>query len=271
MVAAGNALRFFELEWIALDDARAEELLADERLAADRHHLAAERRYRPHRLSEPEERMLAEREPVVQAWSSLFDQTVANVRTTFDDGRRASARTRSRSCSRTCTGPQRELRLRALDTLYAALEPQTPVLASCYDAIVADRLVQDRLRAYPDPARRAPPLERARAGRGRRDDGGDRGALRHRAALVPAQGGAARPRAPPPRRPVRAARRGPRRLVRRVAGPSCATPSAASRPRCATSARRSSRSAASTPSRGRASAAARSARASPRTPPRTCS
>ncbi len=150
MVRAGNALRFFELEWIAVDDARAEELLADERLAMNSHHLRSERRYRPHRLSEPEERMLAEREPVVQAWSNLFDQTVANVRTSFDDGEGARDHTVEELLSYVHR-PDRALRLGALDALYGALEPQTPVLAQCYDAIVADRLVQDRLRAFPDP------------------------------------------------------------------------------------------------------------------------
>ena len=45
----------------------------------------------------------------------------------------------------------RNLRLRTLDTLYGALEPLTPVLAHCYDSLVADRLVDDRLRSYEGP------------------------------------------------------------------------------------------------------------------------
>src|SRR5918997_5935019 len=56
-----TALLFFELEWAALDDERAEALLAREELGFCRHHLRSARRYRPHLLSEPEERILAEK------------------------------------------------------------------------------------------------------------------------------------------------------------------------------------------------------------------
>src|SRR3712207_7240305 len=49
-----TALLFFELEWAALDDERADELLAADGLDFCRHHLRTARRYRPHLLSEPE-------------------------------------------------------------------------------------------------------------------------------------------------------------------------------------------------------------------------
>jgi oligoendopeptidase F len=57
-----TALLFFELEWAALDDERAEALLAAEGLDFARHHLRTSRRYRPHLLSEPEEKILAEKQ-----------------------------------------------------------------------------------------------------------------------------------------------------------------------------------------------------------------
>src|SRR5262249_14612081 len=41
-------LLFFELEWAAMDDARAQELLASGELDRYRHHLESVRRYRPH-------------------------------------------------------------------------------------------------------------------------------------------------------------------------------------------------------------------------------
>jgi oligoendopeptidase F len=52
---------FVEREWIALDDARAEELLADPALGRFAHWLRGVRRTRPHRLGEPEEPILAEK------------------------------------------------------------------------------------------------------------------------------------------------------------------------------------------------------------------
>ena len=52
-VQIANTLRFFELEWIALDDAPAEELADAPDVARDRHYLRSLRKYRPHKLSEP--------------------------------------------------------------------------------------------------------------------------------------------------------------------------------------------------------------------------
>jgi oligoendopeptidase F len=52
---------FVELEWVALDDARAEALLADPAVQRFAQWLRGVRRSRPDRLSQPEERILAEK------------------------------------------------------------------------------------------------------------------------------------------------------------------------------------------------------------------
>src|SRR5262249_2286622 len=54
-------LVFWELEWAALDDAHAERLLAHDELDFCRHHLRSARRYRPHLLTEPEEKLMTEK------------------------------------------------------------------------------------------------------------------------------------------------------------------------------------------------------------------
>ncbi|MEZ5239449.1 MAG: hypothetical protein R2716_11085 [Microthrixaceae bacterium] len=54
-------LVFFELEWAALDEERVEQLLEDPGLDFCAHHLRNLRRYRPHLLSEPEEKLLTEK------------------------------------------------------------------------------------------------------------------------------------------------------------------------------------------------------------------
>ena len=150
MVRAQNALRFFDLEWIAVPDEQAEPLMAAPEVAADRHHLRAERRFRPHVLPDDQERMLAEREPVVSAWQNLFAQTVANIRAPFDDGTGEAEKTVDELLAYVHT-TDRAVRMGALETLYTALEPHGDVLASCYDSIVADRLTMDRLRGYDTP------------------------------------------------------------------------------------------------------------------------
>ena len=79
-------LLFFELEWVAIDDERAEELLATEGLDFCRHHLRMERRYRPHLLTAPEERIVTELSPTGRgAWGRLFDELTSAIRVELPD------------------------------------------------------------------------------------------------------------------------------------------------------------------------------------------
>ena len=150
VVQAQNALRFFELEWLELDDDRARELAEAPEVARNRHFLESQRRYRAHVLSEPEERALGERNPAaVSAWQTLYAQTTSTIEVPFDAGDGPQPHTIDRLLAYVHDG-RRDVRHAALDTLYAALEQPAPVLAHCYDSLVADRLVIDRLRSYGD-------------------------------------------------------------------------------------------------------------------------
>ena len=151
LVEAGNALRFFDLEWLELDDAAAAALYDAPEVARDRHYLVAMRRFAPHTLSEPEERVLSERDPAaVSAWQTLFGQTTSTIEVPFDGGEGEEQHTVDRLLAYV-HDPRRDVRRGALETLYAALGPHTPVLAQCYDSLVGDRLVLDRLRSYETP------------------------------------------------------------------------------------------------------------------------
>jgi oligoendopeptidase F len=76
-----NAIVFFQLEWVAAADAHAAALLASPALARRRHLLESMRRYRPHVLSEPEERILEELANTGErAWGRLFDDILAAAR-----------------------------------------------------------------------------------------------------------------------------------------------------------------------------------------------
>src|SRR3954463_13468611 len=78
--AIETKLLFFGLEWAALDDDRAEELLAAEGLEFARHFLRMERRYRPYLLSEPEEKILTEKQVSARAaWARLFSEQVSAI------------------------------------------------------------------------------------------------------------------------------------------------------------------------------------------------
>jgi oligoendopeptidase F len=153
LVEAGNHLRFFDLEWIALPEETARALHDAPEVARDRHYLLALRRFAPHTLSEPEERMLSERSPAaVSAWHTLFGQITSTLEVPFDagEGDGEESHTIDRLLAHV-RNPDRDLRRRALETLYDALEPHTDTLAHCYDTLVGDRLAMDRLRDYPAP------------------------------------------------------------------------------------------------------------------------
>jgi oligoendopeptidase F len=145
-----NDLLFVGLEWIALDDDAAEALLAAHELAPYAHKLRVERYEKPYVLSEPEEQALNARRPVVSSWQSLHDRQVSTLEVPFDsgDGERPHTVSELLSC---LYRTDRTVRLRAVDALYAGLEPRTDVLAACYDALVGDRLSVDRLRGFENP------------------------------------------------------------------------------------------------------------------------
>ncbi len=82
--AIQTTLLFFELEWAALGDERAEELLAGEGLEFCAHHLRNVRRYREHLLSEPEEKILAEKSLTgAGAWTRLFEELTSAIEVTL--------------------------------------------------------------------------------------------------------------------------------------------------------------------------------------------
>lgn len=147
-----EAIRHFELAWAALPDERAEELANGDSFERSRHYLRGLRRFRPFMLSPAEERALSAREAsAATGWKTLRDRTLAPLSARFDDGtgerdwplaelevaRRAHA--------------DREVRRRAQEATNAVFEPVLPVLAHCYDSLVADRLAVDELRGYADP------------------------------------------------------------------------------------------------------------------------
>jgi oligoendopeptidase F len=145
-----NALLFLGLEWIALDDEPAEALLAAEELAPYAHKLRVEREEKPYVLSEPEEQALNARGPVVSSWQSLHDRQVSTLEVPFDSGDGVRPHTVSELLS--CLHrSDRDVRLGAVDALFEGLAPRADVLASCYDALVGDRLTVDRLRGFGNP------------------------------------------------------------------------------------------------------------------------
>jgi oligoendopeptidase F len=146
-----NELLFFELEWVALAVERADVLLADPALARRRHFLASLRRYRPHLLSEPEERILSEMGNTGRhAFARLFDELMADTKFRVErDGE--SGELGEEEVLALLYHPGREQRRAGARSLTAGLRANARPLAFIFNTLVRDKAVEDRLRSYPAP------------------------------------------------------------------------------------------------------------------------
>jgi oligoendopeptidase F len=143
--AIETQLLFFELEWAAVEDAQAEQLLQSPGLDFCRHYLRSARRYRPHLLSEPEEKILAEKSISSQsAWGRLFGELMAALRVNLD----SEELTLDVALSR-LQAPERDVRRQAAEAVSEALEPGIRTRAFIYNTLVHDKSVEDRLRHFP--------------------------------------------------------------------------------------------------------------------------
>src|SRR5258708_25107242 len=76
---------FFTLELAHISDDQAARLYADPESARYRHTVEEARKFRPHQLSEPEERVLTDFSPVGNsAWNRLFEELCARIRVDLD-------------------------------------------------------------------------------------------------------------------------------------------------------------------------------------------
>lgn len=146
-----NLLLFFNLEWMELDEAETGRLIADPALAAYRHFLEVARRFRPHKLSEPEERLVNEKDNTGRnAFGRLFTELTSSLTFPVEQDGAIGDLTMSEVLA-LLYRPERELRQRAMTSLYDVLSRHGLVLTLVYDTLVQDHLTMDRLRRFPDP------------------------------------------------------------------------------------------------------------------------
>ncbi len=143
--AMGTKLIFFELEWAAVPDDRADALLADERLEFCRHHLASARRYKDHLLSEPEEKILTEKGVTGRsAWTRLYSEQSSTIEVVLEDGRVGQL---EEGLSR-LSSPDRSVRAAAAAAVTEGLKPGLRTRAFIFNTLLADKATDDRLRGY---------------------------------------------------------------------------------------------------------------------------
>lgn len=137
-------LLFFELEWTKVPDPQAESLLADPALDIARHHLEVLRRFRDYLLSEPEERILAEKSLTARsAWSRLFSELIASTEVELDGEKKSLEEATSR-----LTSHDREVRATSAKAITAALQEDLRTRTFIFNMLMHDKATDDRLRGY---------------------------------------------------------------------------------------------------------------------------
>ena len=138
-------LLFFDLEWSALDDDTAERLLADPALEHYASVLRSDRRYKPYQLSEPEERISAEKSITgASAWSRFFNELLSELGVSLDGEQLSLDEALSRLSRLTDQGE----RGRVAEAVTEALRPGLRTRGYVLNTILNERAIEDRLRGY---------------------------------------------------------------------------------------------------------------------------
>ncbi len=140
-------LLFFDLEWAALDDDKAEELLATPGLEFCEHHLRNERKYRDHLLTAPEEKIVTELSVTgAGAWSRLFDELTSAIRVNLPESDEPVSLDIALSGLH---NPEREVRKATAEAITESLEPGLRTRAYVFNTLLQNKATMDRLREYP--------------------------------------------------------------------------------------------------------------------------
>ncbi len=143
--AIETELLFFDLEWAELDDEMAERLLADPALERYAAVLRSERRYKPYQLTEPEERISAEKSITgSSAWARLFNELLADLRVSHD----GESLSLDEAISRFARETSQDERGRVAAAVTETLRPGVRTRGYVLNTILNERAVEDRLRGY---------------------------------------------------------------------------------------------------------------------------
>lgn len=135
---------FFDLEWADSPEDQAR-IATSPALKRWRHHLHKLRQERPHQLSEPEEKILAEKSVTGSgAWTRYFSQLLSSQ--SYDlDGKQVPQET----VLKQLYSPDREARKRGGEALTAGLDKNLLHTTYIFNTILAEKASNDRLRKFP--------------------------------------------------------------------------------------------------------------------------
>ena len=140
-------LIFFTLELNRLEEAALQRKMADPALAAWTPFLHDLRVFRPHQLSDEAERLLHEKDVSGrQAWTRLFDETVAGIRVPFEGVDLTVSDVLNKLSDR-----DRAVRERAARAIGEAFGSRVKLFSLITNTLAKDKAVDDTWRRYPRP------------------------------------------------------------------------------------------------------------------------
>jgi len=141
----GSHMVFFSLELAQLTDEQAAKLYADPDAAKYRHTVDEARKFRPHQLTEPEERVLTDLSPVGSAaWTRLFEELCARIRVDVDGKQLALD-----EALNLLREADRNVRRNASGAVTEALRGDIKTRGYIFNVILQDKAIDDRLRQFP--------------------------------------------------------------------------------------------------------------------------
>jgi oligoendopeptidase F len=149
--AINKHLIFFDLEWVKVDDGPARALISDPMLAKYRHYLEYKRAWRPHYLTEPEEKILDEKGVTGRAaFVRLFDETVASILFPVEiDG--TVEKLPLQQVNAKLYDPDRSVRQAAAKGLTQGLKENARLLTFIFNNVVLDHKSDCEIRSFAGP------------------------------------------------------------------------------------------------------------------------
>jgi len=149
--AINKHLIFFDLEWVAVPDETAKALVAQPALARYRHYLEQKRAWKPHYLSEPEEKVLDEKAITGRsAFNRLFEESTASLQFSFSARGAAQSLSLQQILAR-LYDPDRAVRKAAAAGISEGLQSNARLLTFVFNTVVLDHDVDTRLRRFAGP------------------------------------------------------------------------------------------------------------------------
>ncbi|GAB4310137.1 MAG: M3 family oligoendopeptidase [Phototrophicales bacterium] len=137
-------LVFFNLEWNQLPDEQANTILSNPILGGYAHHLEAARRYKPHQMTEAEERIAIEKNVTGrQAWTRFFTQMTSAMRYDYDGELLNQTQILTKMHS-----PDRAVRQKAADVFTEGLKSRAMEFTYIFNVLATDKAIDDRLHRY---------------------------------------------------------------------------------------------------------------------------